>query len=94
MNEWSVGKDLEGSGNDLIEVLFRHLPEGLRKTTTNLSQNSRWPGVDQTEQRFSTFLTHCTLNKKLKLSAQIISSFKQTFYHQKKLLVRLCLKVQ
>jgi hypothetical protein len=43
--EWRwIGKDLVGSGHDLI---LRYYPgirlEGLKKTTKNLNQDSRWP---------------------------------------------------
>jgi hypothetical protein len=47
MSEWQIGKDAEESGSGLI---LRHYPsiclEGLRKTTKNLSQDSRPPGRD------------------------------------------------
>jgi hypothetical protein len=41
--EWWIGKDLEGSGRGVIEVLYRHLPGG---TEENLNQDYLCHGRD------------------------------------------------
>jgi hypothetical protein len=40
-----IGKDSEGSGRDLMEVLFRHLPTDTEKTTKYFSRNTWCFGV-------------------------------------------------
>jgi hypothetical protein len=42
-DEIRTGKDLDGSGCGPIDVLSQHLPEGLRQTLKNLSDNNRSP---------------------------------------------------
>jgi hypothetical protein len=42
INEWQIGRDLEGCSHCLIEVFV----EGLRKTLKNCSQDSQCPGQD------------------------------------------------
>jgi hypothetical protein len=36
-DDWQIGKGLEGSGCDLIEVLSQHFLEGLSRTMKKLS---------------------------------------------------------
>jgi hypothetical protein len=35
IREKRIGKDLDGSGSGLIEVLYRHLPDGTEKDMKN-----------------------------------------------------------
>lgn len=46
IDEWLISKDLEGSRRSLIEVLPRHMPGAVRKTTKYLGQYSRYPDRD------------------------------------------------
>jgi hypothetical protein len=47
ISEWRIGKDLEGSGRGLILKYYSGIRvEGLRKTTKDLSQDSRFPVWD------------------------------------------------
>jgi hypothetical protein len=41
MNDWRIGKDLEGYGRGLIEVLSRHFLVGIEENHENLNQDIR-----------------------------------------------------
>jgi hypothetical protein len=79
VSEWRIGKDLKGRGSGLI---LRYYPgirlEGLRKTTKNLSKDSRSPGRDLnlgppeyeagvsiTQQRRSILVEHSNSGKEV-----------------------------
>jgi hypothetical protein len=48
----SIGKDLEGSGDDLIEELLRYFPGGFEGTHEKLSQNNLCPCRDSNQTLF------------------------------------------
>jgi hypothetical protein len=45
-SEWWFWNCFEGSNHGLVQALFRNFPWGLRKTTRNISQDSRCPVWD------------------------------------------------
>lgn len=46
IHERITGNDLERNSPNLIELLFRHLSDVLKKTKKNHSQDSRYPDLD------------------------------------------------
>jgi hypothetical protein len=78
LSDWRrIGKDLKGSGSGLI---LRYYPgismEGLRKTTKNLSQDSRSPGPrfdPGTSRTRSRRVNHSTTNFELGLQHLVTS---------------------
>jgi hypothetical protein len=55
-DECWTGKNLEGRGHDLIKVLSQHFPGGIEETHGNLSQDSRCPAENLTENPSNTSL--------------------------------------
>jgi hypothetical protein len=49
IDEWRIGKDSEGSGGGLIEVISRYLLGSIKETTESLSQGSWCPNLNSNQ---------------------------------------------
>jgi hypothetical protein len=58
IDEWRIGKDVEGSSRGLIKNNFRLLPGGAEKTKKNLSQDDRSSVIIWTQGLLNTKQEH------------------------------------